>query len=95
MIPPAQCHKVIPQQLIDPVKPEPIPDLSEADRLLQEGDQLGSARSEAISWQTANLGNAGQLSKANADKPAIVHIVKTCEDLVNSARPRKKILGIF
>lgn len=49
----------------------------------------------AKEWQLFGLEQSVQLEKANNDKPSIVYIVKSCEDLMNQSRPRKKFLGIF
>ncbi len=94
-MPPAQCERLIPQQLTDATPGADLPDFSTADRLRAEGDELGSAREEAKVWQIFGLEQSGQLETSNNDKPAIRHIIKECEKLVNESRPRDKVLGIF
>ena len=94
-MPPAQCERLIPEQLTDPTPGAPLPNLDRADQLRAEGDELASAREEAIQWQIFGLQQSGQLEIANNDKPAIAHIVRECEALVNESRPRDKVLGVF
>lgn len=94
-IPPAQCERLIPEQLTDPTPGASIPNFTRADQLRAEGDDLASAREEAKIWQIFGLQQSGQLEIANNDKPAIRHIIKECETLVNGSRPRNKVLGIF
>lgn len=93
--PPVQCSKLIPPQLVNKTEGAALPDFSLADTLKTQGDDLGSAKQEAILWQVFGLNQSGQLEKANNDKPSIVYIYSTCESLYNEARPRKKFLGIF
>lgn len=46
-------------------------------------------------WQKFGVAQSGQLSKANGRNADILHIVEVCEKRANSARPRRKVLGIF
>lgn len=46
-------------------------------------------------WQKFGVGQSGQLSKSNGQKEDIIFIIKECEKRANSARPRKRFLGLF
>lgn len=50
---------------------------------------------ELASWQKFSVAQSGQLSKANGRSADIIHIVTVCETKANSARPRKKWLGLI
>ena len=89
--PPAQCHRLIPEELIQPVDGEAIPNFSEIDDLRSTGNFLEAARLEAKEWMKFALGQSARLEDANNDKPSIVHIVKNCEEMINATRPK----GLF
>lgn len=50
---------------------------------------------ELKSWQIFGVEQTGQLNKSNGRSGDLIHIFETCEKQANSARPRRKILGIF
>lgn len=69
-----------------------IPDFAAIDALPTE---LERAEAEARAWMTFGVSESAQREAADGRTRDTIHIVTTCEELHNEARPRRRFLGIF
>lgn len=53
------------------------------------------ASDDVRAWQGFGVAQTGQLTKANGRLADTLHIVGECERRANTARPRRRVLGIF
>lgn len=74
--PPAACAGLVPQDWINGVDAEPIPDTGKTD--------LDAAKA----WAGAYVGQSGRLQIANGRTADAIAIFRNCEALVNQARSR-------